>query len=112
MFPKGEKPRQYPKTCRPITLLDVLYKLISGSLSYRILPIIDYVVLETRSGFIKGRYIGENTGSVHDFMSFTESSNTTVLLVLINFGKAFNFVSWIFIFNVFNYFGFGNYVNT
>jgi hypothetical protein len=35
-LPKGDKPRQFLKNWRPITLLNVLYKIISGCLSHRI----------------------------------------------------------------------------
>lgn len=56
-LPKGDKPRQYLKNWRPITLLNVLYKLISGCLSYRIKSVLNYLISETQSGFIKGRYM-------------------------------------------------------
>lgn len=35
-LPKGDKPRQFLKNWRPITLLNVLYKIISGCISLRI----------------------------------------------------------------------------
>ena len=60
-LPKGEKPRQFLKNWRPITLLNVMYKLISGCLSNRIKSCINDLISDTQSGFIKGRYIGENT---------------------------------------------------
>ena len=86
-LPKGDKPRQFLKNWRPITLLNVFYKIISGCLSYRIKNTLDCLISETQSGFIKGRYIGDNTRFVYDLMSFTESTNTQGLLVLIDFEK-------------------------
>jgi hypothetical protein len=44
-------------------------------------------------------------------MSFTESNNIPGLLVLIDFEKAFDSISWEFIYKVLNYFGFEDYKN-
>ena len=67
-LPKGDKPRQYLKNWRPITLLNVLYKIISGCLSQRIKDTLDHIISETQSGFLKGRYIGENTCFIYDIL--------------------------------------------
>jgi exonuclease III len=106
-IPKGDKPRQYLKNWRPITLLNVLYKLISGCLSNRMKSSLDVIISDTQSGFMKGRYIGENTRFIYDLMSYTESKNIPGLLVLVDFEKAFDSVSWCFMYKVLNYFGFG-----
>lgn len=89
-----DKPRQFLKNWRPITLLNVFYKLISGCLSRRLKPILDLIISDTQSGFMKGRYIGENTRFVYDIMAYTESEHIPGLLVLIDFEKAFDSISW------------------
>lgn len=110
-LPKGDKPRQYlKKNWRPITLLNVIYKLISGCLSYRIRSTLDILISDTQSGFIKGRFIGENTRFIYDLMHFTEYKKIPGLLVLTDFEKAFDSFSWSFIYKVLNFFGFGNYI--
>ena len=109
-MPKGDKPRQYLKNWRPITLLNVLYKIISGCVSLRIRSVLDDLISDTQSGFLKGRYIGENTRFIYDLMSYTELKNIPALLVLIDFEKAFDSMSWSFIYKVLNYFGFGGYI--
>ena len=45
-------------------------------------------------------------------MSFTESNNIPGLLVLIDFEKAFDSISWKFIYKVLHYFGFEDYLIT
>ena len=75
-LPKGDKPRQFLKNWRPITLLNVFYKIISSCISSRIRSTLDNLISETQSGFMKGRYIGENTRFIYDLMAFTESKNT------------------------------------
>lgn len=109
-LPKGDKPRQYLKNWRSITLLNVIYKLISGCLSYRVRSTLDILISDTQSGFIKGRFIGENTRFIYDLMHFTEYKKIPGLLVLIDFEKAFDSISWSFIYKVLNFFGFGNYI--
>ena len=62
---------------------------------------------KTQTGFLSGRYIGENTRLVYDIMAFTEDNQIPGMLMLIDFEKAFDSVAWSFIYKVFNFFGFG-----
>lgn len=59
------KHRQYLKTLATITLLNVIY-FISGCFSSGIKSILDYLSSDTQSGFIKRRYIGENTRFIYE----------------------------------------------
>ena len=86
----------------------MFYKLLSGCISSRIKTTLDLLISNTQTGFIQGRYIGENTRFIYDLMSYTEVNNLPGLLVLIDFEKAFNSISWSFIYKVLSYFGFGN----
>ena len=88
-IPKGDKPRHFFKKWRPITLLNVLYKMISGCISNRLKYILDSIISDTQSGFIKCRYIGENTRFIYDLMYYTESHTIPGLhvLILIDFEK-------------------------
>ena len=109
---KGDKPRQYLKNWRPITLLNVFYKLISGCLSQRIKSTLDQLISSSQTGFLSGRYIGENTRLLYDIMSYTECNDIPGLLVLIDFEKAFDSIAWSFVYKVLNFFGFGqNLIN-
>lgn len=56
---------------------------------------------------MKGRYIGENTRFIYDLLAYTEFKNILGLLVLIDFEKAFDSMSWSYIYQVLKYFGFG-----
>ena len=83
------------------------YKLISSCIGQRIKSTLDVLISDTQTGFRKGRYIGENTRFIYDLMSYTESHNIPGLLVLIDFEKAFDSISWSFIYKVLHFFGFG-----
>ena len=59
LIPKGDKNKHYLKNWRPLTLLNSLYKLVSGCIAERLKPKLDYLIHPDQKGFIAGRYIGE-----------------------------------------------------
>lgn len=90
---------------RPFTVLNVFSKLISGCISYKIKSTLDLFISNTQTGLIQDRHIGENTRFIYDLMSCTEINNMPRLLMLIDFEKAFDSVSWSFLFKVLYIFG-------
>ena len=96
-IPKQDKPKQFYKNWRPITLLNCIYKIAAGCIANRIKTVLDIILSKDQTGFIKGRYIGENTRLIYDIMQYTETHNIPGLLVLVDFKKAFDSVSWSFI---------------
>ena len=109
-LPKGNKPRQFLKNWRPISLLNVYYKIITGCIANRIKPILDILISDTQTGFIKGRYIGENTRLIYDIMNYTDINNIPGLLVLIDFEKGFDSLAKSFIYKVLDFFNFGQVI--
>ena len=106
-IPKGEKDKQYLKNWRPISLLNVTYKLASACIANRIKTVLPKLINEDQTGFIKGRYIGENIRNLYDLFYYTEKHNIPGLLLLIDFEKAFDSVAWTFIYKVLDFFNFG-----
>ena len=107
-IPKNNKPRNQIKNYRPISLLNCIYKIASGVIALRIKNTLQKLIHADQTGFIAGRYMGENTRLVYDVMHFTEENNIPGLLLLIDFEKAFDSVSWSFLYKVLDFFGFGN----
>ena len=103
-IPKHGKPKQFLKNWRPISLLNVIYKLASGSIAERMKTVLDKLINKDQTGFIKGRFIGENIRLVYDIMHFTEQNNIPGLIMLIDFEKAFDTISWQFISQVLDFF--------
>ena len=97
LLPKGDKPRQFLKNWRPITLLNVSYKIASGCIANRIKRILPDIIHSDQTGFVSGRCISENTRLLYDVIHYTEKRNLSGLLLLIDFEKAFDSVSWSFI---------------
>ena len=49
---------------------------------------------QEQTGFISGRYIGENTRIIYDLMQLENEQNKPGQLLLVNFEKAFDSLSW------------------
>ena len=73
-----------------------MYKIASASIANRLKTVLDKLINKDQSCFISGRYIGDNTRLVYDLMQFVEENNIPGLLLLIDFEKAFDSLSWSF----------------
>ena len=82
------------------------YKLASSVIAARLKPHLEDIISSSQSGFLKGRHMGECTRLVYDIMYHTENKKIPGLLMLIDFEKAFDSVSWKFLYKTLNYFGF------
>ena len=110
IIPKGDKPRELLKNWRPISLLNVSYKILSGTIANRIKTVLNGIIHEDQRGFLQGRFIGDNTRLLYDIMHYTEEHKTPGLLLLVDFEKAFDSISWRFITKCLDFFNFGSFM--
>ena len=106
-IPKANRDKTLLNNWRPISLLNVSYKIASSAIANRLKKILDLIISEDQTGFVANRYIGENTRIIYDIMFYTEKYNLPGLLLLIDFEKAFDSVAWSFINKVLDFFNFG-----
>jgi hypothetical protein len=106
-LPKGDKPREYFKNWRPITLLNCDYKILSGVLANRMKNVLPDIIGEDQKGFIKGRFMGENTRVLYDVMEYLIHSKKVGLLLLIDFEKAFDSLKFSYIREILKTYNFG-----
>lgn len=76
-------------------------------MALRLQPHIDDLVHPNQTGFLKGRFIGDNIRSIEDAIHFIETNLPDGLLLAIDFTKAFDSVRWDFIRLALEWFGFG-----
>ena len=107
-IPKGDKPREYIKNWRPISLLNVVYKIGSTCIANRIKTVLPQLISEDQTGFVPGRYIGDNVRLIYDLIYHLNENDLPGLLVSIDFEKAFDSVNWTYMNRVLRAFGFGN----
>ena len=65
-----------------------------------------YLITEQKTGFISGRYMSDCTRLTYDAIHFAEYNEIPGLLMLVDFEKAFNFLSWDFLIEALNRLGF------
>ena len=109
LIPKKGKDRRLVKNLRPISLLNVLYKLITKSLAIRLGNVIQNIISEDQTGFLKGRFIGENVRLVIDAIKRTKELDVPGLLLFCDFEKAYDCVSWCYLKAALCKFGLGDY---
>ena len=83
--PKGNKSRKYIKNWRPISLLNVTYKIASGCIASRIKTILPSIIDLDQSGFMSERFIGDNIRLVYDILNFSNEHKINGILLLIDF---------------------------
>ena len=95
----------------PITLLNVDYKIASKVIATRFEKVLDLLISPDQTGFLKGRYIGQNIRLVNDVVEQTKIQNIRGLVQL-DFCKAFDTIEWSFIKRSLTPFNFGEWVST
>lgn len=110
LLPKPNKDLLLLKNWRPLTLMNVDYKIISGCLASRMKSLLDGLISPEQSGFIPGRYIGENIFKLTNLMEFCQMQKINGMLVLIDFQKAFDLLSWSFINFILKMYNFPAYI--
>ena len=85
------------KNWRPITLLNSIYKFYSSIISERIKILLPKLIHPDQKGFVNNRFIGENTRLTYDIINESNKQNKDGLIILIDFEKAFDAISWSFI---------------
>ena len=107
LIPKQNKPAHFLNSWRPITLLNVDYKIVSAAISSRLQSVMNSLISSTQTAYISGRYIGENTRLIFDLIAHTESTKTPGMILAADFQAAFETVSWSYLRAVMNKFNFG-----
>ena len=96
-IPKSGKARNLIKNWRPITLLNTTYKLISSCLTNRLRPLLCRIISKEQKGFLENRSIADCTRLMYDLIFECQLKEISGLILLIDFEKAFNSISWEYI---------------
>ena len=110
MIPKADKCPYFIGNLRPITLLSTFYKIISGILTQRIKPVLDSIIGEWQKAYLPNRYIGDATRNTYDIFQYAKNNNLPGIVLLIDFSKAFDSISYNYILSTLKVFGFCPYI--
>lgn len=106
-IPKPGKTKRHLNNWRPITLLNVGFKIASGCIANRIKRVLHKIISPDQSGFIQGRFIGDCVRLIYDVLAEANTTQNKGMLILIDFEKAFDSVAWSFLDAALNYLNFG-----
>ena len=107
LIPKDDSDLTELSNWRPLTLLNVDYKILAKAIGQRIESKLSSLIHSDQTGFIKGRFIGQNVWLLNDIMEYTEAKNLPGILLFIDFRKAFDTIEWNFLHKCIELYNFG-----
>ena len=107
LIPKKDAEPYFVKNWRPITLLNSDYKIAAKAIANRLQNVLPKLIDSDQTGFLKGRFIGENIRLIDGLINHTAARNIPGLLMFLDFEKAFDTVEWSFIWKTLSSFNFG-----
>ena len=105
-IPKGDKPREYLRNWRPISLLNVVYKIATSCTAERMKKVLLTLISEDQTCSMANTYIWNNIRLIYDLINYCNTNRLAGLLLCIDFEKAFDSLDWIFMHKVLKAFGF------
>ena len=108
LLPKSGKDNLLLENWRPISLLNVDYKITAKATANRIKKVLPTLIHETQTGFMKGRYIGENIRLILETIDITDENNLPGMIFFSDFEKAFDSINHEYMFKCLRHFNFKN----
>ena len=81
LIDKKDKDRAFIKNWRPISLLNLDFKMLSKVLSLRLIKVLPELISNTQSGYMKGRQISDAIRTIIDIMEYVKNEKIPAILV-------------------------------
>jgi len=108
LIPKKTKDKTLLENLRPVSLLNIDYKILTKTIAKRLEKVLPKIINSDQTGYVKGRFIGENVRLIQDVMFFTEYTKTPAgIAIFLDFRKAFDTIEWPYLKAALQMFNFG-----
>ena len=107
LLEKKGKDRTRIQNWRPISLLNMDYKIATKVIAYRIKNVLPSIIHHSQTGYVKNRYIGESIRIIEDLMNYTKVQDIPGILLFVDFRKAFDSIEWPYLMKCLHHFNFG-----
>lgn len=108
VIPKEGKDKELCESYRPISILNVDYEIFTSIISRRLEHLLPHLIDEEQTGFIKGRQTQDIIRRTLRIIELINKRQLSAALISLDAEKAFNRVSWPFLYKVLERFGFNN----
>ena len=92
LLPKKDKDPRYLKNLRPLTLLNLDYKILAKTLATKLKKVLPDIIGPQQTGFMEGRNIQSNIRNTIDIITHIYHSGKRAVIVSIDFEKCFDHI--------------------
>ena len=94
-------------------MLNCDHKIATKTIATRLKKVLSHLINNDQTGFLKGRFIGENIRLINSVIDYAEKQNILGLLLLfVDFGKAFDTLEWTFVEKTLFFYNFGESIKS
>ena len=107
LIPNKGRDKTILENLRPISLLNVDYKILTKIVANRIEKILPLLINPDQTGYVKSRHINENVRLINDIINYTDRLNKKGIALFLDFKKAFDSIEWSYLSETLRLFNFG-----
>jgi hypothetical protein len=98
-------PMLTPDDCRPITLLNTDYKILTRTLARRLRPLMDWYLKDTQYCGVTGNTIFDAVATIRDVATYAENAHRPLYILTLDFQHAFDSIAHEYLFTILRSYG-------
>lgn len=107
LIPK-EQGANSPEKFRPISLCNVILKIITNVIANRLKPLLLFLVSSKQTGFVEGRQILDDIILAHEMIHSLKQTKSPSMLLKVDLAKAYDKVDWDYLKEILTTYGFSH----